>query len=509
MQPARSIHSFLEGTFGAAGMVAAFLTPFLRAHRQHWGSSPELAARTLPGDTWAGPDAAQWTHAVEIDAPAADVWPWVVQVGADRAGFYSYEFLENLAGCAIRNADRVVPEWQLLAIGDGLVLHPSMPPFRVIELQAGHHFVATAPAPPDAENPPRGSWLFMVEPVDALRCRFISRFRLSSAEDAGAALSWGLLEPVGYVMDRRMLLGVRERAERRDPAPSLSDVGPLALEGRTCLVTGATRGIGRATAVWLARAGAHVGLLCRNIPRAEQLAADLRTAHGTRAFVVPVDLSDMDSVVQAARHIQDTCDRADVLIHNAGEYRLDLARTPQGWERMTTVGYLGPWLLTHHLGSLLHRSPHARLVITAGTYHRYGSTDLSDVHFDHVGWKPAVANNRMQLMRAAWAMDLAHRWESSSVTVNAVHPGAVRTDAQDAITGWQRTLMQAVAPLVMVSPERGALPNLRLAGEASLIGVTGRYFHGLHEAQPSPHALDPQFQQQLWDWTTNTLARWM
>lgn len=507
----------LEGTVGAAGMVLAFFTPFLRASRDHWGLSPELAARSLPGDALAGPEAYCWTHGLEIDAPASAVWPWVVQLGQDKGGFYSYEFLENLAGCSLHNADEVHPEWQQLRAGDGLRLHPSVPPLPVVEVVPGRYFVAGGSIDPGtgAEGAPgadevRLSWLLLVEPVDALRCRFISRFRLQAPSSERLALSPSLLEPVGFVMDRRMLLGVRERAQRAIHAPSLREVGPLDLTGKTCLVTGASRGIGRATAEWLVRAGARVGLLCRSAAAAEEVAAHLGSIAGSDAvFAVRVDLSSMASVVDAARELLRRGTPVDVLIHNAGEYRTDRAVTADGFERMLAVGYLGPWLLTALLRPRLIERARARILVTAGIYHRRGQLDLSDMHWQRTAWDPMAANSRMQLARASFALELSRQLAGSGVCVNAVHPGAVRTQSQDSLTGWQRLLMETIGRFVFVEPPRGALPNLRLAGEAALDGVSGRYYSGLHEAEASADARSPELARSLWQWTEETLGPWL
>ena len=497
-------------------MVLAFFTPFLRAHRDHWGLHPELAERPLPGDTWASPDAYTWTHGLEIDAPAAAVWPWVVQVGQDRGGFYSYEFLENLVGCGIHNADEIHPEWQELRPGDVLKLHPQMP-MRVVEVEAGRYFVAASSVEPpngqatDADvQPVKVSWLFLVEAVDALRCRFISRFRLDVPAGAPTGFGPWLMEPVGFVMDRRMLLGVRERAQRRVHSPSLAQIGPLALEGKLCLVTGATRGIGRATAEWLVRAGARVGLLCRDLAAGEALSAQLCSqGRPDASFVVPVDLSSMASVMAAAQALLDRCPRIDVLIHNAGEYRLDRAITDDGFERMLAVGYLGPWLLTAALRRRLVQSAPARIVVTSGIYHRRGQLELDDMHFAARAWDAMAANNQLQLARASFACELARQLHPDVVTVNAVHPGAVRTGAQDSLTGWQRLLLDTVGRFVLVDPQQGALPNLRLAGEQALTGVSGRYYSGLHPSEASPQAQDPQLGRDLWAWTQQTLSPWL
>jgi len=177
------------------------------------------AERCYPGDERIGDPRFQWVHGVEIDAPVEEVWQWVAQIGADRAGFYSYQWLENLVGCEIQNAERVNPEWAM-SWGRGLRLHPSIPPLPVVDFRPGHWFVAylgdtagRATGKPWVE----ASWALIVEPLGALRCRAMSRFRSACSDDMATRLRAGpfFLEPVGFAMDRRMLLGLKERAERR------------------------------------------------------------------------------------------------------------------------------------------------------------------------------------------------------------------------------------------------------------------------------------------------------
>lgn len=208
----------LEGLGGAGVMVGAIATPRRRARRARWGVDPATAGQGLPGDDLVPAPRSQWTHGVEIDAPAGDVWPWVAQVGADRGGFYSYEWLENLVGCRLRNAEAVHPEWEVRQ-GDDLFLHPKQPPpLSVVEVARGRHFVAHAQADRDARAAGKlwmeASWLFLVDPLGPFRSRVISRYRCTFPDRLAARIAFGAaLEAIGYAMDRRMLLGIRERAE--------------------------------------------------------------------------------------------------------------------------------------------------------------------------------------------------------------------------------------------------------------------------------------------------------
>lgn len=209
----------LEGVEGAAMMLFDLFTPFLRQQRAHWGVDEADAARVYPGDDRVPSPRWSWTHGIEIEAPPALIWPWVIQISADRAGFYSYEALENLAGCALHNADSIHPEWAM-KVGDALLMHPKIPPFPVVEVNPPHHWLCWGP--PDTKAQAEGrpwitaSWLFFIEPLPGNRSRLISRFRSDCSDDLPTRLSSGPFptEPIGFAMDRKMLLGVKARVER-------------------------------------------------------------------------------------------------------------------------------------------------------------------------------------------------------------------------------------------------------------------------------------------------------
>jgi len=134
------------------------------------------------------------------------VWPWIVQLGQGRGGFYSYTVLENLVGCHMENAGRVHPEWQDLKVGDPVYLHPKAPPLRVTRLDPGRALVLGT------------SWAFVLEPIDErttrLPVRGRGRFELPDLGRPLNFLYWRLVfEPAHFLMERRMLQGIKERAE--------------------------------------------------------------------------------------------------------------------------------------------------------------------------------------------------------------------------------------------------------------------------------------------------------
>ena len=203
--------------FGGLGIIAAALaTPYLRARRATWGAGAEVAGRRHPGDDLVPEPRWGWTHATVVDVPAAEVWPWIAQIGADRAGFYSYTWLENLVGCGVRDAARIHPEWQART-GDPLVLHPAAPALTLVKVTEGRHMVAHGPADEAARAAGRpwaaASWLFAAEPLGPRRTRIVSRYRCATSDDRRTRLTMGpaILEPISFAMDRRMLLGIARR----------------------------------------------------------------------------------------------------------------------------------------------------------------------------------------------------------------------------------------------------------------------------------------------------------
>lgn len=193
-----------------AGLLAA------RRYYRNWGTTKEECDSALPGDDLVGEPAVQSTEGIWIDAPAAAVWPWLVQLGQDRGGLYSFERVENLIGLKYRNADRIHPEWQHLAVGDVVRLVPrgwlgladgvALPVAQVVEGQS----IVLRLAPP--QLPWDGVWSFHVQPRWEDRCRLLVRSR-SRMQAPGGILGAEAAGPVLALMTRGMLLGIKRRVE--------------------------------------------------------------------------------------------------------------------------------------------------------------------------------------------------------------------------------------------------------------------------------------------------------
>lgn len=208
----------IEGA-AVAGAALASYTFLVRPWHLRWGATREEREELLPGDTFVPFPRHEATHAITIHAPVSEVWPWLVQVGQTRGGFYSYTWLENLAGCQMHNADRVVPEWQTLRVGDVVWLHPQAPPLPVSLVDPGRALVLGGAAnhAPAAEAPGgagAGTWGFYLKAIDEQTTRLIIRLRWDRKP---GLLNWlgnyGMLEPAHFVMERKMLLGIKQRAE--------------------------------------------------------------------------------------------------------------------------------------------------------------------------------------------------------------------------------------------------------------------------------------------------------
>ena len=200
------------GAVLAAGLEVATY-PRWRRWCLSWGATDEEVARTLPGDDLlAGPDIVS-TRAVWIDAPAGDIWPWLVQMGPGRAGAYTYDWIENLFGLGMHSADRILPQFQDLKVGDAQRLGKRGPVLRVSVLEPEQALVLRS----DDGN---WIWAFILVP-EGTGTRLISRNRIAvpGAPRAVRALNTYLMEPGSLIMERKMLLGIKQRAEQLAPRP--------------------------------------------------------------------------------------------------------------------------------------------------------------------------------------------------------------------------------------------------------------------------------------------------
>lgn len=265
------------------------------------------------------------------------------------------------------------------------------------------------------------------------------------------------------------------------------------------LVTGATDGIGRATALALAARGLRVLLHGRDPRRAAEVADVVRRRVGADALAGPAllaDLSRMAEVRRLAEAIAATTPRLDVLLLNAGVYQERRVQTADGFETTLAVNHLAPFLLTAELVPLLLCSVPARIVVVASGTHAGATLDIADLHSTR-GYDGYDAYARSKLANVLFARALARRLDPARVTANALHPGVVNTK-----------LLRAGFGGGGHSVEAGATTPVHVATEASLAGITGRYFDDAREVRVGAAARDDALGEALWRASTELVAPW-
>ncbi|MBP1703747.1 MAG: hypothetical protein H6Q38_2854 [Chloroflexi bacterium] len=216
--------NFVENILGAMQVGGTLLlSPILRGWYNRWGATPEEVTKPLPGDELVPEPRLGYTHAITIEASPENIWPWLAQMGQGRGGLYSYDGLENLAGCNIHSVEHVLSEYQILQVGDLIRLGPQgYPCFAASSVDPGRTLVLISADPKtgQAVQPTAqidkgysiATWQFILQPLDENTTRLLVRQRLSYSSDL--TWVWRLTEPVAFVMERKMMLGIRRRAEK-------------------------------------------------------------------------------------------------------------------------------------------------------------------------------------------------------------------------------------------------------------------------------------------------------
>jgi len=267
------------------------------------------------------------------------------------------------------------------------------------------------------------------------------------------------------------------------------------LEDRVFLVTGANSGIGKATALGLARLGGTVVMACRSATRGEAARQDVvRDSGNSSVYLEIVDLASEESTRSFAEEFQRKYPRLDVLINNAGVYTAHREVTPDGLERTFEVNYLSGFLLTHLLLDLLKKSAPSRIVNVSSRAHSGGT-----IHFDDLQGEQRYggfgAYGQSKLAQVLFTRELARRLEGTRVTVNACHPGVIRTNLG---MGGTSAVVRFVR-LFFKGPEKGAQTPIYLAVSPEVERVTGQYFANKHVREPSRAAQDPDVARRLFD----------
>ena len=269
------------------------------------------------------------------------------------------------------------------------------------------------------------------------------------------------------------------------------------MEGRICLVTGATSGIGAAAALALARLGGTVIVVGRDEARcARQVERIRRVTGGAGAEALLADLSSQAQVRRLARDFQARFPRLDVLVNNAGGIFMRRQSTVDGLEMTLALDHLAGFLLTNLLLDQLRASPSARVVNVSSSAHFRGRLDFDDLQRER-RYERLDAYAQSKLANVLFTRELARRLAGTRVTVNAADPGFVRTNL-GANDGWLRARIRNLTKRSLISPEQGADVVVYLASDPAVEGVSGRYFLRRVEVPASEASLDAAAASRLW-----------
>nr|XP_020650813.1 retinol dehydrogenase 11-like [Pogona vitticeps] len=279
------------------------------------------------------------------------------------------------------------------------------------------------------------------------------------------------------------------------------DVCPVDLTGKTAVVTGASTGIGKWIARDLARRNARTVLACRSRERGEAALEEIRRATGNpQVHLRLLDTSSVASVRAFARQFLAEERRLDILVNNAGASGLPHRVTEEGLELLFATNALGPFLLTNLLLDIMKTSAPARVVNVSSYIHYKGDVNVKFLTGEERPKGASNAYSSTKLMNIVFTSELARRLRGTGVSVNAVHPGVVKTEIMRDYAWWMRLLFSILGTLFLKTPKEGATSALYCAVSREVEGVSGKYFDSdCSLTLPLALAEDPAVGRKLWD----------
>lgn len=272
------------------------------------------------------------------------------------------------------------------------------------------------------------------------------------------------------------------------------------MQGKICLVTGATSGIGKATALGLAQMGASVVIVSRHREKGEGVQREIKTESRNDAVdLLLADLSSQESIRQLVDNFLERYTKLHVLINNAGTVSLRRRETVDGLETTFAVNQLAPFLLTNLLLDVIKASVPSRIINVSSNSHEAGYIKMDDLQSEkHYRFMRAYGQSKLALV--LFTYELARRLQGTGVTANCLHPGFVATNiGQDGSGPVGRALVNLIFSSLGISPEEGAKTTIFLATSPEVEGVTGKYFVKSIPKRSVPVTYDETLQRQLWE----------
>lgn len=267
---------------------------------------------------------------------------------------------------------------------------------------------------------------------------------------------------------------------------------------KTAVITGANSGMGKASARMLAEKGYHVVMLVRNRERGKEAFLALEKESPGSFDMILCDLSDLQSVQDAAQRISEEYGSVDILMNNAGVITTRRALTKEGLEMQFAVNHVGHFVLTMKLLPRMREG--SRIIQVASGAHKWG-----EIHFDDLtlqkNFRPFKAYGQSKLANVLFAKALSERLKTYGITVNSCHPGAVATNmGVNRETGFGRGIMRVLKPFFR-TPEEGADTAVFLATDPSVAKISGEYFRNRKPVAAAKKAQDKELSEKLWTWT--------
>jgi NAD(P)-dependent dehydrogenase (short-subunit alcohol dehydrogenase family) len=277
------------------------------------------------------------------------------------------------------------------------------------------------------------------------------------------------------------------------------------MSSKIVLVTGATEGIGKATALQLADKGYRVVIHGRNAAKAQAVVDEIKQVTGNADIdYLLADLSSLARVKEFTQAFQEKYDRLDILINNAAAMFTKRQSSQDGHEMMLAVNYLALVMLTENLLGLIKKTPGARIVNLSSTSYKVAKFDIQDIECrQHYNMMTDYGNSKLYVLY--YSLDLAERLKPFNVPVNAVHPGGVRTQLARDFQGPLKYLFALMMPLFFISPAKGAKTSVFVATDETIANITGKYFVNMKKEKLQAIGYDLNNRQALQEFTMKAL----
>jgi len=274
------------------------------------------------------------------------------------------------------------------------------------------------------------------------------------------------------------------------------------MEGKNCLITGSTSGIGKQIAIGLAKLKANVIIVGRDRARCEETLEEIRKNASTSTDMNQIayyvaDLSSQQSIRSLANEFLASHERLEILVNNAGVFYPSRRTTIDGIEYTFAVNHLAPFLLTNLLYEKIKSSKPSRIITTSSVAHRGANINFDDLQFERGHYSSFKAYSQSKLANVLFTNELSRRLKGSGVTANCFHPGGVRTNLVQSGPWYYRLVWKIISPF-LISPERGADTAIYLASSSEVEGKSGKYFAKRKEVRLSDNAIDQNASVRLW-----------